>query len=136
MRSEDLHVLSVGKAIKILPRDLISQHLQLPDPVKPVLMHSLRDEIRRLGLYLRYTSSYHLQIFKYNVYSPSDFTRFLISCFSSNKILSLKTPDVSIYISKAWSSALKFFQFLRCIALQMKQAGRLCVFSLPGTSCC
>ena len=38
-----------------------------------------RDEIRSLGLYLRYTSSYHLQIFNYNVYSPSDFTRFLIS---------------------------------------------------------
>lgn len=28
-----------------------------------------RDEIRSLGLYLGYTSSYHLQIFNYNVYS-------------------------------------------------------------------
>ena len=28
-----------------------------------------REEIRSLGLYLRYTSSYHLQIFNYNVYS-------------------------------------------------------------------
>ena len=37
MRTEDLHVLSVGKAIKILPRDLILQHLQLPDPVKQLL---------------------------------------------------------------------------------------------------
>ena len=82
-------------------------------------MHSLfleRDEIRRLGLYLRYTSSYHLQIFKYNVYSASDFTRFLISCFSSNKILSLKTPDVSTDISNTWSLTLTFSQFLRYIA--------------------
>ena len=96
MRTEDLHVLSVGKAIKILPRDLILQHLQqLPDPVKLSLDAFLeRDDIRSLGLYLRYTSSYHLQIFKYNVYSASDFTRFPISCFSSNKILGLKTPDV------------------------------------------